>query len=214
MKVLQDDMGLGHWPAIVENGAGVIGLPDANPVETYSDLRKALDRLPRELRQAFHGFGDMTVEEISTLTGLPKEAAQRAKARGYSEPGIWSGSDKALAKFTSALAEESLMAQHGGRFLTLSFGQTKADAMQTVIDALHAEITLALGDAPNDFAMLENADMGVIVANRHRPTPPLLRGEKEGRIIRTDAPGPAGWNDAVHGILDRLGFAEGQTLNG
>jgi mannosyl-3-phosphoglycerate phosphatase len=214
MKVLQDDMGLGDWPAIVENGAGVIGLSDVHPPEIYSDLRKALDRLPARLRQSFQGFGDLTVEEISTLTGLPNADAQRAKARRYSEPGLWSGTDKTLAEFTSALARESLMAQQGGRFLTVSFGRTKADAMDTVIKTLRAEITLALGDAPNDFAMLEKADLGVIVANPHRAVPPLLSGEKDGRIMRTQALGPAGWNHAVHGILDELGFAEGRTLNG
>jgi mannosyl-3-phosphoglycerate phosphatase len=88
--------------------------------------------------------------------------------------------------------------------LTLSFGRTKADAMTQVIHALKPDLTLALGDAPNDVEMLEQADLGVIVANPHHASLPLLAGERDGRIIRTRDPGPVGWNIAVNEILDRL----------
>ena len=62
-------------------------------------------------------------------------------------------------------------------------------------------MTLALGDAPNDIEMIEAADFGVIVANPAHEPLAELQGEALGRIRRTRAIGPAGWNEAVLAIL-------------
>jgi mannosyl-3-phosphoglycerate phosphatase len=214
IRPLQEQMGLTGLPAIVENGAGVIGLHDTDPADACSALRDALDRIPTHLRTQFRGFGDMTVSELARLTGLPQDAAQLAKARDYSEPGVWSGNDAELAQFHTHLQEHGITAQRGGRFLTLSFGRTKASAMDSVIDALGAKKTLALGDAPNDIAMLERTDMGVIIANPHRPPLPELAGERDGRITRTNDAGPVGWNASVNAILDTLPLVEGHKPDG
>ena len=66
--------------------------------------------------------------------------------------------------------------------------------------------TVALGDAPNDAAMLEAADIGVIVANSHGAAMPRLAGEAEGRITRTEKEGPQGWNHAVLAIFQEHGL--------
>ena len=214
VDILQEQIGLSGLPAIVENGAGMIGVPGIERAETYDALREALDQIPATLRQNFRGFGDMTVAELAKVTGLPPDMAQLAKARGYSEPGVWSGSNGELDRFIAVLSAGGITAQRGGRFLTLSFGGTKADAMDAVINALRPDLTLALGDAPNDRTMLEKADMGVIVANPHRPPLPSLVGEKAGRITRTQDAGPVGWNVAVMATLDTLDPAEGHRRNG
>lgn len=214
VEILQEQMGLSGRPAIVENGAGVIGVPGIDKAETYAALREALDRIAPALRHSFRGFGDMTVAELANVTGLPPDMARLAQERGYSEPGVWSGSDTELDRFIAVLSAGGMTAQQGGRFLTVSFGGTKADAMDAVINALCPELTLALGDAPNDRTMLEKADMGVIVANPHRLPLPSLVGEQAGRITRTQDAGPVGWNAAVMTFLDTLGSAEGHRRNG
>ena len=214
IRPLQDKLGLSGLPAIVENGAGVIGLALTRESGTYGALRDALEKVPSEVRRHFRGFGDMGVTELANLTGLSKDAAQLAKARDYSEPGVWSGDDAALALFHAALAKNGIISQRGGRFLTLSFGGSKADAMDMVMQALGAEQSLALGDAPNDIAMLEKADHGVIIANPHRPPLPELDGESSGRITRTRDAGPVGWCSAVNSLLDTLPLAEGNMPDG
>lgn len=214
MSVYQREMGLSAFPAIVENGAGIIGLTDETATETYDTLRDALDALPRILRQGFRGFGDMSPDEVSRITGLSPDAAERAMARGYSEPGIWSGDSDLLDRFTTKLVESGISAQRGGRFLTLSFGRTKADAMDVVMQALGTDHSLALGDAPNDVDMLRKATHGVIIANPNHTDLPVISGESEGRITRTKEVGPSGWNTAVNTYLDMLIQTEGQRLNG
>lgn len=199
---IREDIRFAGWPAIVENGSGLLE-PDARPAgdrATYDDLRKILKTLPR----GFRGFGDMSTKEVSERTGLSIAAAERARQRDFSEPGIWDGGEETLMEFLSAAKASGLTAQRGGRFVTLSFGGTKADRVAEVIQRLTPAYTIILGDAPNDIEMLALADAGVIVANPASPDLPVLPGETRGRIRRTTRPGPEGWSEAVLGILEEL----------
>jgi len=200
-------LGLGATPAIVENGAGIFDptRPDAGSDEDYRRIRDALHALPDGLRSGFTGFGDMSDGEVAKATGLSLEQAQLAKMRCYSEPGVWTGDEIDRARFLEALAAQGISARSGGRFLTLSFGRTKAERMAEIAHRLGAELTIALGDAPNDVEMIEAADYGVVVRNDHAPALPALDGERTGRVRRTEQPGPAGWNRAVLGLLEEVG---------
>jgi len=207
---LHADLGLAEIPAIVENGAGSFRPgEDGDDDSAYRSLRRALEALPKELRVFFRGFGDMSAFEVADITGLSRDAAALARTRQHSEPGLWAGDAATLEAFVAALGAQDIAARRGGRFLTLSFGATKADRMAEITTGLGATTSLALGDAPNDVEMLKAADTGVIVKNDHVPPLPRLTGEDAGRITRTEAPGPAGWNLAVLdwlGALDRDRF--------
>jgi mannosyl-3-phosphoglycerate phosphatase len=199
---LRAALGFAHVPAICENGGGIVppgaaARPDAT---AHARLRAALDRLPRELRAGFRGFSDMTLDELAEATGLAPGEAALARARAFTEPGLWTGTEEARAAFVEGIA-----AREGGRFLTLGFGHTKAERMHEIAESLGRDRILALGDAPNDVEMLEAADRAAIVANPHRAPLPRLAGEAEGRILRTDLPGPAGWSWAVERILSAEG---------
>lgn len=204
MAPLHAALGLHPAPFVVENGAGIVWA-DA-PLQTggaYGRIRAAL----ADLGAPFRGFGDMDAGAVARATGLPLAAAERAKARDFSEPGQWLGDPRYLDAFLAALAERGITAKRGGRFLTLSKGGDKAQAMRTVAAKLGAARTVALGDAPNDADMIAAADFGVIVANPQGTPIPPLPGEASGRIIRTTAPGPAGWNAAMLSYLETTGAA-------
>ncbi len=209
---LRDDMGLSRWPAIVENGAGILepGGEAEGDDTAYRNLRAALSGLP----PGFQGFGDLDAAEVAELTGLTPKAAQAAKTRQFSEPGLWKGDPGSLDAFLDAAAKAGLHARQGGRFLTLSFGGTKADQMGALCARFAPRHTIALGDAPNDAEMLQTADFGVIVKNPEAPALPPLPGEAAGRIIRTDAPGPTGWAHAIFDLLRRLDLTEEATPHG
>jgi mannosyl-3-phosphoglycerate phosphatase len=211
---LQDRLGLTGHLAICENGCGLIGAGSGAGTGDHAALRRELDCLPPALRQGFRGFTDMPIDEVMDLTGLSRDDAARAKARDFSEPGLWLGDDAGRAAFVAALGARGVTARQGGRFLTLSFGGSKADRMAEVIAHYRPARTIALGDAPNDIEMLEAADIGVIVGNPHHSPLPRLRGEDKGRIIRTDQPGPVGWNRAVLALLDRLGLQKERQGHG
>lgn len=201
---LQSDLDLKQWPAIVENGAGLLSSKAATQGADYDALRAALDTVPKPLRAHYRGFGDMSVSEVARITGLPVDAATLACCRSFSEPGLWDGSDGDLQDFLAALREAGVFAREGGRFLTLSFGATKADRIAGITAELKPRYTVSLGDAPNDLEMLEATDFGVIVANPHRAPLPPLEGETTGKITRTTLPGPSGWNAAILELIARL----------
>ncbi len=204
IAALRHNLGFDHAPAIVENGAGILA-PGAEALAERTDheaIRAALADLPADLRAPFTGFSDWSVAEVAENTGLPEAQAALAAQRQFSEPGLWHGTEEALARFEAALREKGITARQGGRYLTLSFGATKADRMTEIIAQYHPRPqTMALGDAPNDVEMICAADHGVIVRNTHGPGLPVLPGEAAGRITRTHAPGPEGWNIAV---LERI----------
>lgn len=205
-------MGLQNWPAIVENGAGLLPAGDTGHGDdaAYRRIRATL----RELHAPFLGFGDMSTDEVVRHTGLPPDEAALARARQFSEPGLWQGDARSLERFLADLAAAGITARRGGRFLTLSFGATKADRMGTLIDRFAPRHTIALGDAPNDIEMLETADFGVIIHNPHSTPLPELDGEAEGRITRSSAAGPEGWNSALRRLIKDLNLAGEPAENG
>lgn len=207
---LRDDIGFTQCPAIVENGAGLLparARPDGM-VADYTRLRTALNALPAPLRASFQGFGDMSDAEVAEITGLPLVNATLARQRAFSEPGLFHGTKAEQEAFTHALAKAGIQARFGGRFLTLSFGGTKADQMATIAATYGAPHTVALGDAPNDTEMLEAAEYGYVIANPVGMPLPQLDGETTGRIRRSKKPGPAGWNACILQLLSDKGLIQ------
>lgn len=207
------------WPAIVENGAGIWRpekslkgseeqtVPGSIP---YSQILDMLDDLPSNLRDAFTGFSNLNVQEIADLTGLALDAARRAKARDWSEPGLWRGSEEDFKDFRVAVRSMGLTVIKGGRFVHVLANTNKAEQMAVLTkefaggDAGQPIVTAALGDAPNDRDMLEAADYGFVIPNPSGTPLPELNGENSGRIRRMDLPGPSGWNEAILDLLTKI----------
>lgn len=209
---LHAELGLGDWPVIAENGAARVRPGDAlDDRSAYLRLRAVLNALPAPLRAPYRGFGDMTDDEVAQITGLSAQAATLARARQYSEPGLWNGNASTRDAFLAALAEHGVSARHGGRFLTLSFGGTKAGQMAGIMQDLGRGTAVALGDAPNDIEMLETARYGIVIRNDHGAAIPPLAGETTGRIVRSTESGPLGWNTEILALLARPGLTEDCT---
>jgi mannosyl-3-phosphoglycerate phosphatase len=203
ISLLRAELELQQWPAIVENGAGVLPAfeNDVSTQSVYQGLRDALAAVSPVYRSQYCGFYDMSDEQVARITGLALEDAVRARRRAFSEPGLWLGNDADKAAFVSQLEYHGVYAQQGGRFLTLSFGANKAQQLSTLARQFQPATTIALGDAPNDIEMLEAADIAVIVANPDTTALPTLRTERNGCVLRTSDPGPIGWNATILDLL-------------
>ncbi|MBX2886625.1 MAG: HAD-IIB family hydrolase [Granulosicoccus sp.] len=198
LSAIRAAMGMEQWPAIVENGAGELPPHAESPTnkDTYERLRRALDRLPSALQGLFRGFGDMSDRDVADITGLPLNTAALAKQRAFTEPGLFNGSAEQKSRFVAELEQSGILAQQGGRFLTLSYGGTKADKIKSIAKRLQAETTIALGDAPNDVEMLLSANVSVIIRNDNAPEVRDIPG-----AIYSEQPGPTGWNTTVLALL-------------
>jgi len=151
----------------------------------------------------------MDVAEISRLTDLDETSASLAAMREFDEPFIFEGKPpEDLEPLYHLAAERGLMIVSGGRFHHLLGNNHKGQAMAKIESwynrqyAMNGEDnhipTIALGDSPNDFAMLLRADFPVLIlSERHFPK---IR-EKIPNLKTTQYPGPKGWNSAILDIL-------------
>lgn len=202
-------------PFIVENGAGIFipsecllaeSLPfsedwiKVSHANAYIELRLFFTDMKRYY--PIKGFGDMTLEEVMRLTGLDEKNAKNSMKRDFSEPFILA--DKSyLEELREKANEEGYDIVQGGRFFHLiSLDQNKAKAMLNLThmyDEYHnfKHTKIALGDSANDFEMLKEADIGVLVPLYDHSFSNL----NEKRVKRADAPGPIGWNSSIKEIF-------------
>ena len=211
-------------PFISENGGGVFTprgyfpeadasakICDDNNYEQvsfgvpYEDLRRALTEIREELSLDIRGFGDMTPQEVSRLTGLDLEAAKRAKERDYDEPFLCDADDVALERILKAIEARGLAWTRGEFLHILGADSDKARGLKYLRgryeEAFGSVITIALGDGLNDMAMLREADIGILLAKPNGSYEET--GTVEG-LIKAPGSGPKTWNEAVLSALKRV----------
>lgn len=210
-------------PFISENGGGIFIPTDYFPFEvhlsgcsierhgdyhvirlgaSYHDLREAMACL-RSKGYAVKGFGDMSVREVSRLTGLRRDDAVRARQREFDEPFVFEGVKRRISGLKRQI---TMMGFHytEGEFFHILGNSDKGRAVEILKNLyqrhLKKTVSVALGDSPNDIEMLQRADHAFVVRNKtghHHPE--VLRRVK--RAVRIDAIGPEGWNRAIERVL-------------
>lgn len=189
---------------VCENGAALFDCEGAMKAEfgqSRDHWLTALHSLREKENYNFKGFTDWSEAEIATLTGLNIDQAALSKLRMYSEPILWKDSVGARQKFTRQLTDLGLTLLEGGRFLSIQSHYDKGDAIRWMLQQLNPKegtITIALGDSPNDEAMLNRADIAVVIRSEKSEK---LKAPNAKRMLKTTRPGPAGWSDAMTEIL-------------
>ena len=207
-------------PCIVENGACVY-IPEGyfpfgvqTPVldgyhkvelgKPYRALRVFMYFL-RESGFNTKGFGDMSDEEVAALTGLSPVEAGLARAREYDEPFILGDGEDELREIERLAANEGLTLTKG-RFLHLKGCNDKGQAVELLKGyysrVLDKMVSCGLGDNANDGPMLGAVDYPFLVKKPGGGYADL----DNPRIVRTEGVGPEGWNEAVVGLLKKLGI--------
>jgi len=194
-------------PRIAENGS-VIALPGQPRRVTitppgYAGIRAFLAECRKRSGWRFQGFGDMSLEEIAAHTGLTPAQAARAAQRLSSEPLLWLGGQQEMHQFCAHASAFRLRVLQGGRFLHLLGDTDKGRALQAVASSWGMPVrSIALGDSPNDRDLLLAADVAIII---RRKDGSHLELPQHSEAIVTQAAGPAGWNQAINGLLDQAG---------
>ncbi|NWF75537.1 MAG: HAD-IIB family hydrolase [Nitrospirae bacterium] len=169
----------------------------------YNELRNAIGEL-RKAGFKIMGFGDMTVEEISKLTGLDDQEAIMAKERDFDEPFVFEGNKEEMASLFESIRAKGLRHTQG-EFFHIIGDSDKGRAVKILIELyrrlFNDLLTVAIGDSLNDVPMLEVVDYPIIVQR--------LKGNYDSQIkisnlIKAEGIGPIGWNNAILKILSVL----------
>lgn len=199
-------------PFIVENGAAVFVPQGYFPFPVrgartranyevielgtpYGELVEALKTAARESGCQVLGFHDLTVEEVSRRSLLPREQAALAKQREYGEPFEILG--QGTHRLLEVIERSGKRWTRGDRFYHILGNNDKAQALKRLA-ALYRQawgeiVVVALGDGWNDVEFLNVADVPVLVRSEFSEA--LKRAVPRGVITRS--PGPLGWNEAV-----------------
>jgi len=168
----------------------------------YSKLVKTLRKIRDKLGWNIKGFSDMTVEEISYLTGLDLSSSYLASLREYDEPFLILDKIEDLSPLLKEAEKEGLRVFKGGRFYHIQGRNDKGKAVEILRNwykkSKGSIISIALGDSPNDFPMLEKVDYPIIIPSdkNYSISMPNLKVSKY--------EGPKGWKEEVLDLIKRL----------
>lgn len=170
--------------------------------ERAEAIQTALQTIRRRTGLVFQGFSDLSLDEISAVTGLDAAAAARARRREYSETIATSLSAAALSTLQTELTAYGLTLASGGKFHTVTSQRSDKGTAVALLTNLYRQkydhvVTMGLGDSANDRPMLAAVDEAYLVQK------PDGRWQDVGNLVveRVAAVGPAGWRQAV---LSRL----------
>lgn len=203
-------------PFITENGSAVyipkfyfplkpIGCEELDEYWRYAlaptcaKLHEDLINYASEFKNCYRLFSELSAQEVSELTGLSVEQSKLALTREYSDPIYWQGSDEQLSEFLTLLEPLDYEVLVGGRFIHLNKQTNKGQAQNWLLNQFkthyrHPFTTIALGDSQNDMAMLDEADIAILITNPNSKAKAKL-AHKPWHV--SERPAPLGWIDEV-----------------
>ncbi len=167
----------------------------------YHQIRGILAQIRNDTGVDFRGFGDMSAEEVASLTSLNLEAAQRAKAREYDETLNLNLTPYEINRVLNAIKETGLHYTSGSRYYDVAGPNDKGKATTILIDLFRRKSerikTIAIGDSPNDLPMLSAVDIPVLVQKAGG----IWEGIDIPNLYRVEGIGPDGWARAIEEIV-------------
>ena len=217
-----------HDPFIVENGGAVfvphgffdfplermrtrlpyhvieLGLP-------YHMLRDVLKQIEHAVETPLEGFGDLSVEAVMQVTGLPHADAILAKQREYDEPFLLQGPQALIEEVCRQIVTRGLRWTKGGRLFHLMGENDKGEAASVLLRCYHRQQhmrkqaerieTVGIGDSINDASLLAMVDYPILVQKPDGSYDPDIHLSG---MIHAPGIGPAGWNNAVLDLLAQV----------
>ena len=227
MEPLRQRLGL-RDPFIVENG-GAVFIPHGffdfplermrtrSPYQVielglpYHMLREVLKQIEDAIETPLQGFGDMSVEDVMQVTGLPYADAILAKQREYDEPYLLQGPQALIEEVCRQIVARGLRWTKGGRLFHLMGENDKGAAASVLLryylrqqhmNGQEERIeTVGIGDSINDAPLLAMVNYPILVQKPDGSYDPDIQLSG---MIRAPGIGPVGWNEAVLELLAQV----------
>lgn len=174
-----------HEPYIVENGGATIipvdyfkkakitnsRISQNNYIiesgGTAIKIRTLLKKIKDKYDIDFKGVSDLTVSELSRITKLSQEYANRMMDRKYTETIVQINNIR-ITDFTKIIEKEGLKIIPGNQYFDITLGNNKGTGVNILINAFRKEyannvIFFGIGDSRNDESMLTLVDIPMLV---------------------------------------------------
>lgn len=204
-------------PFIVEQGSGIFipqgdnrfGTTDTSQIDgynlhqlgcSYTEARAALKAVQEEISKILRGFGDMDDETIQPLIGASKIAAQKAKAREFSEYFI-TPNRLEITQLQEIAAEYGFKILSGDKLsMIMGGGSDVATAInwlkQSFISTDGKIKTVGLGSTKQDLIMLEVVDLSVVIPSSSEIDPCF--SDQDWEVANNS--GVEGWVESIEQI--------------
>ncbi len=182
-----------------------------------------IEQYKQQHQCSFVGFSKITHKQLVEITGLTLTQVALAKQRQFSEPIQWVDKNDSKSEFIAYLKQAGANVLQGGRFIHVSGHCNKGLAMNWLVNVYQkaslkqtnttynsGEITtVALGDSYNDIAMLEAADVAILIRSPVHDFPRIKNQNKDNRATKTKVHkqiysselGPKGWAQEINNLL-------------
>ncbi len=174
---------------------------------TYPILREALNEIKLKTGLSIQGFGDLSPEELASISGLSLAEANLALQREYNEPFEINEpfNEIKLHQLSKLISEIGLNLTKGGRFFHLTGNNDKGAAVKNLISLFKNEFkntvkVIGIGDSMNDLAMLKAVDSAILVQKPDGKYDTDVLSKIEPELAK--GVGPIGWNISILNILE------------
>jgi mannosyl-3-phosphoglycerate phosphatase len=221
---IRNDLGLTADPFIVENGGAII-IPNnyfdlssacfdkTKQEEEYiiielaksaKEVRTKLSEIKNKFKIEFKGVADVPMEELSKLATMPIDYTKRMAQREYGET-ILQIKKEDMSLFTKIVDNMGLKVIHGGRFLDITSGNDKGNAVNILVNLFRKKyhnqvVFFGVGDSANDVPMLKHMEVPMLVQRSDGSWQDL----EIKNIVKLKGIGPEGWKSAFNKIMDRI----------
>ncbi|MBI2486010.1 MAG: HAD-IIB family hydrolase [Deltaproteobacteria bacterium] len=209
-------------PFISENGGGIF-IPSAyfshnfnydRQVDSYKVIElgtphkrliEVLNSIKKDASLKVKGFSEMTIEELSEVSGLSREIAELAIMREYDEPFIIYGDENDKERKKNEITRRGFKHTEGGIFHHIMGDNDKGKAVKILTNLFKQKFsnlkTIAIGDSLNDLPMLEAVDIPILV---QKPDGQYDSRIKLDNLVFAEGIGPEGWNNAILNLFEKI----------
>jgi mannosyl-3-phosphoglycerate phosphatase len=167
-----------------------------------SKIRSLLKKIRTKHKINFKGTSDLSIPELSKITKLSEDYAERMIKRKYSETIVQIDS-KDMPNFVINVEELGLKVIPGGQYFDITLGNDKGTAAKILMDIFRREyennvIFFGIGDSKNDESMLSLMNLPILVQKADTSWQNL----RIDNLQKVNGIGTKGWEVALEIILN------------
>ena len=211
VEVIRNNLSLTD-PYIVENGAAIYG-ESLNKVngkiilgEKYEVLEEILNLISEEIDYKLIPLNHLSDDDATDLTGLKGNSLTLMRDRHWSMPFLNPPAflEEKIYLSCSKFNVEVFKGNRMSHLLSINSNKGKAiNALKEYSNNLNVDI-IGLGDSPNDFPLLVNADFRIVIPGIDGPNTSLLDKLKDFEFTLASEPNGYGWKNEINKLINKL----------